>query len=160
MEEVKIKSWERQRQNLKQSIEFIENQATMAKNSLDNVQESLVQLQASHKIIDLDTQARTDILTSTDLDLKVMEKSIAISQYERLYTNDHPFMIGLRQQRDELIKKRDAVLARLDQLPEDQAMYAKLKSNLDVQQQLYILLLGKEQNLKIKFFGITSQVLN
>lgn len=158
MEEVKIKSWERQRQNLKQSIEFIENQATMAKNSLDNVQESLVQLQSSHKIIDLDTQARTDILTSTDLDLKVMEKSIAINQYEKLYTNSHPLMIGLRQQRDELIKKRDAVLARLDQLPEDQAMYAKLKSNLDVQQQLYILLLGKEQNLKIKFFGITSPV--
>ncbi len=158
MEEIRVKSWERQRQNLKQSIEFIENQTKMAKNSLNLAQESLVQLQSSRKIIDLDGQSKSDLLTSTDLDLRLMENSIAINQYSTLYTKNHPMMISLNQQRDALMKKRDSIIARLNQLPEDEANYVTLKRNLDVQQELYLLLLGKEQNLKIKFFGITSPV--
>lgn len=158
IEEVRTKSWERQRQNLKQSIEFIENQTIRAKRSMDMAQESLVAFQSANNIINLDDQAKNDLLTVTDLDLKLLDKQITIDQYKSSYTADHPLMIGLRKQSALLKAKRDAMYADLMTLPANQATFATLKNTLDVNQQLYLLLLNKEQNLKIKYSGITSPV--
>lgn len=158
IEEVRTKSWERQRQNLKQSIEFIENQTVRAKRAMDMAQESLVAFQSAHNIINLNDQAKNDLITVTDLDLKILDKQITIDQYKSLYTADHPLMIGLRKQRDLLKEKRDEMYADLMTLPSSQATFATLKNDMDVNQQLYLLLLNKEQNLKIKYSGITSPV--
>lgn len=158
IEEVRTKSWERQRQNLKQSIEFIESQTIRAKRSMDMAQESLVAFQSANNIINLDDQAKNDLLTVTDLDLKLLDKQITIDQYKSSYTADHPLMIGLRKQSALLKAKRDAMYADLMTLPANQATFATLKNTLDVNQQLYLLLLNKEQNLKIKYSGITSPV--
>lgn len=158
IEKVKTKSWERQRQNLKQSIEFIENQTARAKRVMDMAQESLVAFQSAHNISNLDDQAKNALMTVTDLDLKMLDKQITIDQYKSSYTVDHPLMIGLRKQLDLLKVKRDEMYADLMTLPANQATFATLKNNFDVNQQLYVLLLNQEQNLKIKYSGITSPV--
>jgi len=158
IEEVRTKSWERQRQNLKQSIEFIENQTQLAKKNMIAAQESLVVFQAAHNIINLDDQAKNDLLTMTDLDLKVLDKQITLDQFKSLYTANHPLIIALKSQLAQLTKKRDGMYADFIKLPLSQARFASLKNNFDVNQQLYLLLLNKEQNLKIKYAGINSPV--
>ncbi len=158
IEEVRTKSWERQRQNLKQSIEFIENQTQLAKKNMTAAQESLVAFQAAHNIINLDDQAKNDLLTMTDLDLKALDKQITLDQFKSLYTANHPLIIALKSQLAKLTKKRDAMHADFITLPLNQARFASLKNNFDVNQQLYLLLLNKGQNLKIKYAGINSPV--
>lgn len=158
IEEVRTKSWERQRQNLKQSIEFIENQTQLAKKDMTAAQESLVNFQAAHNIINLDDQARIDLSTMTDLDLKALDKQITLDQFKSLYTANHPLIIALNRQLARLNQKRDAMHADLMTLPLYQARFASLKNNFDVNQQLYLLLLNKGQNLKIKYAGINSPV--
>jgi hypothetical protein len=158
IEEVRTKSWERQRQNLKQSIEFIENQTQLAKKNMTAAQESLVAFQAAHNIINLDDQAKNDLLTMTDLDLKALDKQITLDQFKSLYTANHPLIIALKSQLAKLTKKRDAMHADFITLPLNQARFASLKNNFDVNQQLYLLLLNKGQNLKIKYAGTNSPV--
>jgi hypothetical protein len=64
----------------------------------------------------------------------------------------------LKNQLAQLKKKRDAMYADFIKLPMYQAKFASLKNNFDVNQQLFLLLLNKEQNLKLKYAGINSPV--
>lgn len=158
MEEVRIKSWERQRQNLKQSIEFLENQIKIAKLKLEKSQNELVKLQTKRSIIDLGIQAKVSFDQIASLDAQIMDKNLALQQYSKLYTPKHPLIISLLKQKSALEKKRKVALSVLDSMPKDQAEYETLKNNVEVNKQLYLSLLAKEQDLKIKFYGITSPI--
>ncbi len=158
IDEVRQKTWERQRQNIKQSIEFIDDQLALAKSNLQEAQESLVKYQAVHGVVDVDGQARNDLNQLTNIDLQLMEKQILEKQYRVLYTPNHPLMVALKREIDIIKQKRSTIEAELGQLPKEQAGFINLKRTLDVNQQLYLLLMNKEQDLKIKYAGLSSPV--
>lgn len=158
IDEVRTKSWERQRQSLKQSIEFIEEQKKVAKKNMIEAQEALVSFQDTNHIINLDEQAKNDLLEMTDLDVKALDKQITLNQFKSLYTANHPIIIALKLQLAQVVKKRDAVHADFNRLPVSQSRFATLKNTFDVNQQLYLLLLNKSQNLRIQYAGISSPI--
>lgn len=158
MDQLKQLALEQQVKVLESSINFVENQIIKVNKSLKDSQTALVSFQTVNSVINLNSQATETIHDLSATEQNIVENEIAIIQYSALYTKNHPLMISLFKRRDELASNKQDLIKRLNKFPKNESMYLYLKSNLDVNQQLYLFLLNKDQDLKIKFSSISNPV--
>ncbi|MDD3265799.1 MAG: hypothetical protein PHC75_01295 [Burkholderiales bacterium] len=158
MDELREKVFDRQRQSLKQMLNFLQQQVVLAKKSLDEAKDKLVDYQENNQILDLYIQNSTYVSAKSQIELQLLEKNIMLYQYSNQYTNSHPLIISLLKQQKLLEEKVKQLDSQLTKLPAEQAKYVTLKSDVDVAQELYTSLVNKEQVLYLKYYGITSTV--
>lgn len=143
---------------LRLSIEFVEQQMKITSKQLSASQLEMVNFQAANNVISLDNQEKAYIQELSTLEQSILDNKILINQYSKLYASEHPLMIDLYTQRDFLAKKKTDLDDKINLLPKNEAMYINLKRNLDIYQQLYLFLVNKDQDLKMKLSSLISPV--
>lgn len=152
------KTLEQQQRVLNASLAFLAKQIDVTRADLLDKQAQLVKFQDSKNVVNLDEQVKRDLAMLTDFDVKIMEKQVTIDQFKNLYAPKHPLMVALQEQKASLIVKRDTYAKDLKHMPANDALYANIKRNLDVSQQLYLYLVNKEQNLQLQYASTVSPV--
>ena len=83
------------------------------------------------------------------LDTQISELSLEETELSRLYTRDHPRYTALLSKRRKLLDEKGELAATVQSFPETQQEILRRTRNVEVNQQIYVQLLNKKQELNV-----------
>lgn len=140
------------------SLEFLQHRLPEVREKLAISEEKLNTFLQDHGSVDLglETKSVLDTLIQIEADLNAL--SIKERELARKFTPKHPSYTALVEQRRFLESERGRLNSQIGELPDTQKDAVRLKRDLEVDQQIYIQLLNKVQELDIIKAGIGGNV--
>lgn len=140
------------------SLEFLQHRLPEVREKLAVSEEKLNEFLQDNGSVDLglETKSVLDTLIQIEADLNAL--SIKETELSRKFTPKHPTYVALLEQRRLLEEERGRLNSQIGDLPDTQKEIIRLKRDLEVDQQIYIQLLNKVQELDIVKAGIGGNV--
>lgn len=140
------------------SLEFLQHRLPEVREKLAVSEEKLNEFLQDNGSIDLglETKSVLDTLVQIDADLNAL--AIKETELSRKFTKKHPTYVALLEQRKFLEAEKGRLSSQIGELPDTQKDVVRLKRDLEVDQQIYIQLLNKVQELDIIKAGIGGNV--
>lgn len=154
-----------QKQNVKRlseeaerSIQFLNIQIPSVRGELEGAEQALNNYRAQNSSLDieLETKAALDQLITIESQLNELE--LKESDISSRYKKDHPLYSALLEQRGSLVRERDRINNAVESLPATQQELLRLMRNVEVTNQIYLQLLGKQEELKVIRAGTVGNV--
>jgi tyrosine-protein kinase Etk/Wzc len=140
--------------------EFIYQRLQTTKNMLDSAQARLLAFQKENKALDLERQRDLALDAAAGLKSQLALKSVELDVKKRVYSADHPEIQRLEVEVNELKRQlsglehgngNDSYLNMpLVEIPRLTAEYADLKSDVEIQEKVYVLLTELYEEAQIK----------
>ncbi|MCD9467701.1 polysaccharide biosynthesis tyrosine autokinase [Photobacterium iliopiscarium] len=127
---------------LKQHLPKIKQQLTLAEDKLNRYRQK-------NESVDLPLEAKTTLDTMVTLETQLNQLTFKESDISQLYTKAHPAYIALLDKRKTLMKEKMRLNKRIEKLPKTQRAVLRLTRDVEVNQQIYVQLLNKVQELSI-----------
>lgn len=127
---------------LKQHLPKIKQQLTLAEDKLNRYRQE-------NESVDLGLEAKTTLDTMVTLEAQLNQLTFKESDISQLYTKEHPAYIALLDKRKTLMKEKMRLNKRIEKLPRTQRAVLRLTRDVEVNQQIYVQLLNKVQELSI-----------
>lgn len=140
------------------SLEFLDRQLPEMKAGLQSAEEKLNAYRLQSESVDLSLETASVLERVVELESKLNELSFKESEISRLYTREHPAYQTLRQQRARLLEERDQLNQQIKTLPETQQEILRLTRDVQVNQEIYVQMLNKVQELRILKAGTVGNV--
>lgn len=140
------------------SLEFLDRQLPEMKAGLQDAEEKLNAYRLQSESVDLSLETASVLERVVELESKLNELSFKESEISRLYTSEHPAYQTLRQQRARLLEERDQLNQQIKTLPETQQEILRLTRDVQVNQEIYVQMLNKVQELRILKAGTVGNV--
>lgn len=144
----------RSSEDASKSLDFLQNRLPEIRENLANSENTLNEYRQKNSSIDLslETKSYLDTLVRLDTDLNVLlSKESEISQK---FTKRHPTYISLLEQKRVLLREKEKISRQISDLPDTQKEILRLSRDLEIEQQIYIQLLKKMQELDVIKAGI------
>ncbi len=93
-----------------------------------------------------------------DLEAQLNELTFRESEISQRFTRDHPAYRSLLQKRETLLSERERLNGQVQRLPQTQREVLRMTRDVEVNQQIYIQLLNKVQELNILKAGTIGNV--
>lgn len=140
------------------SLEFLQHRLPEVREKLAESEEKLNAFLQDNGSVDLglETKSVLDTLIQIEADLNAL--AIKETELSRKFTKKHPTYVALLEQRRFLEAERGRLNSQIGDLPDTQKDAVRLKRDLEVDQQIYIQLLNKVQELDIIKAGIGGNV--
>lgn len=131
------------------SLEFLTLQLPEIKQRLSESENSLNEFRLKNESIDLSLEAKSalDVLVQLEADLN--ELTLKESEISQKFTRNHPAYVALIDKRKVLHEEKERLNKQVERLPNTQKEIIRLTRDLEVNQQIYIQLLNKMQELEI-----------
>ncbi|MCM0147580.1 polysaccharide biosynthesis tyrosine autokinase [Photobacterium galatheae] len=131
------------------SLEFLRGHLPDVKAHLNHAEDELNRFRQANDSIDLGLEAKSTLDVMVTLESQLNELTFKESEISQRFTKEHPAYISLLDKRKTLLKERDRLNQQVQKLPKTQREVLRLTRDVEVNQQIYVQLLNKVQELNI-----------
>lgn len=131
------------------SLDFLKEQLPLVREKLDEAENRLNQFRQKNESVDLSLEAKSVLDNTVALETQINELTFKEAEISKLYTRDHPAYRTLLEKKALLLKERDKLNARIGNMPKTQQEILSLTRDVQSGQEVYMLLLNKQQELNI-----------
>ncbi|NVC64588.1 polysaccharide biosynthesis tyrosine autokinase [Vibrio sp. 05-20-BW147] len=153
-----LQNVERNSAEAEKSLSFLKGHLPDIKNSLTTAEDSLNRFRQENESIDLGLEAKATLDVMVKLEAQLNELTFKESEISQRFTKDHPSYLSLLDKRTTLLKERERLNQQVQKLPKTQREVLRLTRDVEVNQQIYIQLLNKVQELSIIKAGTVGNV--
>ncbi|GAL37563.1 tyrosine-protein kinase Wzc [Vibrio maritimus] len=139
----------RQSAEAEKSLTFLQNQLPNIKKNLTNSEDVLNNYRLENGSVDLSLEASTTLQGMIALEAQLNELTFKESEISQRFTPDHPSYLALLDKRDTLLNEKVRLEKQIQKLPLTQREVLRLTRDVEVNQQIYLQLLNKTQELQI-----------
>ncbi|WP_408900368.1 polysaccharide biosynthesis tyrosine autokinase [Photobacterium piscicola] len=131
------------------SLAFLEGRLPAIKVELTTAENKLNQYREANQSVNIELQAKSSLDELVALTGQINELSFQEADISRSYTKSHPLYKALIEKRNDLLAQKNRLTRKIDQMPETQREIIRLTRHVDVNQQTYMQILNKIQELNI-----------
>lgn len=140
------------------SLSFLQDHLPNIKKELSASEDSLNIFRQENESINLSMEAQSALTVMVSLEAQLNELTFKESEIGKRFTKDHPTYKALLDKRTVLLAKRNELNEDVKQLPKTQRDVLRKKRDVEVNQQIYLQLLNKVQELNILKAGTVGNV--
>ena len=140
------------------SLAFLQQQLPSIKEKLILSENNLNNLRAERKSVDLSLEARAALDGMVKLEAQLNQLTFKESDISQRFTKDHPAYKSLLDKRKVLLGEKVRFNNQVKELPKTQREVLRLQRDVELNQQIYIQLLNKSQELNILKAGTVGNV--
>ncbi|CAH7459216.1 protein-tyrosine kinase Wzc [Vibrio chagasii] len=140
------------------SLQFLESHLPGIKSELTGYEDTLNNYRQKNESIDLGLEAQSTLKVMVGLEAQLNELTFKESEVSQKFTKDHPTYRALLDKRDVLLKEKERLNKQVQKLPKTQREVLRMTRDVEVNQQIYIQLLNKVQELSIIKAGTVGNV--
>lgn len=149
---------ERRSAEPQQSLAFLNEQLPEVRADLESAENRLAKFREKNQTIDLTIETESVLEKMVALDQRLSELELKRAELRRIYTNDHPLVQTLNEQRDQLQGEKKDLEAQSTNLPDVQQDLLRYMREVEVTTQLYTYMLNKVQELRVVEAGTVGNV--
>ncbi|MGL0938963.1 polysaccharide biosynthesis tyrosine autokinase [Vibrio vulnificus] len=153
-----LQNVERNSAEAEKSLTFLKGHLPDIKTSLTTAEDTLNRFRQDNESIDLGLEAKSTLDVMVKLEAQLNELTFKESEISQRFTKDHPAYISLLDKRETLLKERERLNLQVQKLPKTQREVLRMTRDVEVNQQIYIQLLNKVQELSIIKAGTVGNV--
>ncbi|GHA38997.1 polysaccharide biosynthesis tyrosine autokinase [Photobacterium aphoticum] len=131
------------------SLSFLRSHLPDIKAQLTVSEDLLNQFRQDNESIDLGLEAKSTLDVMVKIEAQLNELTFKESEISQRFTKEHPAYIALLDKRQTLLGERERFNKQVQQLPKTQREVLRLTRDVEVNQQIYVQLLNKVQELNI-----------
>jgi len=140
------------------SLEFLKGHLPGIKSKLTMFEDELNNYRQENESIDLGLEAQSTLKVMVELEAQLNELTFKESEVSQRFTKDHPAYKSLLDKRETLLKEKERLNLQVQKLPATQREVLRMTRDVEVNQQIYIQLLNKVQELNIIRAGTVGNV--
>ncbi|MEZ8612195.1 MULTISPECIES: polysaccharide biosynthesis tyrosine autokinase [unclassified Vibrio] len=140
------------------SLQFLESHLPGIKSELTGYEDTLNNYRQKNESIDLGLEAQSTLKVMVELEAQLNELTFKESDISQRFTKDHPAYKSLIDKRKTLLGERERLNKQVQKLPKTQREVLRMTRDVEVNQQIYIQLLNKVQELSIIKAGTVGNV--
>lgn len=141
-----------------QSIQFLKEKLPQLKEKLVDSENKLNAYRKKRESVDLTMEAESTLKVMVNLDAQLNELTFKEAEISQKYTKDHPAYKALLDKRQTLLEQKAKINKRIENLPETQKEILSLQRDVEVNQQIYVQLLNKIEELSVVKAGTVGNV--
>ncbi|OED56341.1 tyrosine-protein kinase [Aliivibrio fischeri] len=141
-----------------QSLEFLQAQLPAIKDKLTISENVLNDFRLERKSVDLSLEARSALDVLVKLEAQLNELTFKESEISQRFTKDHPAYKSLIDKRKVLLAEKERLNGQVQKLPKTQREVLRMQRDVELNQEIYIQLLNKTQELNIVKAGTVGNV--
>ncbi|EOB4258172.1 polysaccharide biosynthesis tyrosine autokinase [Vibrio vulnificus] len=153
-----LQNVERNSAEAEKSLTFLKGHLPDIKNTLTTAEDTLNRFRQDNESIDLGLEAKSTLDVMVKLEAQLNELTFKESEISQRFTKDHPAYRSLLDKRETLLKERERLNRQVQKLPKTQREVLRMTRDVEVNQQIYIQLLNKVQELSIIKAGTVGNV--
>lgn len=131
------------------SLEFLQKKLPEVKSDLTRYENTLNQYRQDNDSIDLSLEAQSTLKVLVDIEAQLNELTFKESEISQRYTKEHPAYIAILEKRKTLEEQKTRLEGQIKKLPETQREILRFTRDVEVNQEIYLQLLNKSQELSI-----------
>ncbi|MGF1726751.1 polysaccharide biosynthesis tyrosine autokinase [Photobacterium nomapromontoriensis] len=131
------------------SLQFLRSHLPEIKAQLTVAEDLLNKFRQENESIDLGLEAKSTLDVMVKLEAQLNELTFKESEISQRFTKEHPAYIALLDKRQTLLGERERFNKQVQKLPKTQREVLRLTRDVEVNQQIYVQLLNKVQELNI-----------
>lgn len=140
------------------SLAFLESHLPGIKSELTGYEDVLNNYRQANDSIDLGLEAQSTLKVMVELEAQLNELTFKESDISQRFTKDHPAYKSLIDKRKTLLGEKERLNKQVQKLPKTQREVLRMTRDVEVNQQIYIQLLNKVQELSIIKAGTVGNV--
>ena len=140
------------------SLAFLESHLPGIKSELTGYEDVLNNYRQANDSIDLGLEAQSTLKVMVELEAQLNELTFKESEISQRFTKDHPVYKSLLDKRKTLLGEKERLNKQVQKLPKTQREVLRMTRDVEVNQQIYIQLLNKVQELSIIKAGTVGNV--
>lgn len=140
------------------SLEFLEQQLPEIRDNLEKAEQILNNYRLDSGSVDLTTETQQVLARLVALEAKENELLLQEKELGRLYTREHPAFRTLIQQQQAVRDEKARLNEQVKSLPETQQEILRMTRDVHVNQEIYVQMLNKTQELKVVRAGTVGNV--
>ncbi|WP_045494007.1 polysaccharide biosynthesis tyrosine autokinase [Vibrio hyugaensis] len=141
-----------------QSLNFLKDHLPEIKDKLNGSEDVLNRFRQENESIDLNLEAQSTLKVMVALEAQLNELTFKESEISQKFTQDHPAYKSLLDKRQTLLQEKERLSRQVQKLPKTQREVLRMTRDVQVNQQIYIQLLNKVQELNIIKAGTVGNV--
>lgn len=149
---------QRTAEEAERSLEFLEEQLPEIRDELNQAEDQLNEYRLEAESVDLTQETRSMLERLVELEARLNELRMRESEISRRYTREHPAYRTLIDQRRELEEEKERLEERARKLPEKQQQIFRLRRDVDLNQEIYLQLVNRAQELRVMRAGTVGNV--
>jgi tyrosine-protein kinase Etk/Wzc len=149
---------ERKSAEASNALEFLESQLPVVKENLAAAESALNAFQVGTGSVDISKATQTVLDRAVVIERTLSELEMQRSELLQRFTASHPSVAALNEKMAKLRSERNAINARMRDIPEAEIDSARLLRDVKVNNELYTLLLNKAQELRVVKSGTVGNV--
>ncbi|EMA8959956.1 polysaccharide biosynthesis tyrosine autokinase [Vibrio fluvialis] len=140
------------------SLSFLKSHLPDIKVSLTTAEDVLNAFRQKNDSIDLGLEAQSTLKVMVELEAQLNELTFKESEISQRFTKDHPAYRSLLDKRATLLKEKERLNQQIQKMPKTQREVLRMTRDVEVNQQIYVQLLNKIQELSIVQAGTVGNV--
>ncbi|HEJ9094098.1 TPA: polysaccharide biosynthesis tyrosine autokinase [Serratia odorifera] len=149
---------DRKTEEAQRMLAFLAEQLPQTQAALTNAENQLNQFRQQNDSVDLSLEAKSVLDTQVQLEAQLNELTFKESEISKLYTRAHPAYRALLEKRATLEEEKARLGKQVQALPKTQQEILRLTRDVQVDQQVYIQLMNKQQELSISKAGTVGNI--
>ena len=149
---------ERQSAEADRQLAFLEEQIPRVGERLSASETNLNSYRAQRDSVDLDFQTETMLNKLVALENQLSDIEFQRVELERRFTSNHPTYLALMDKKQQLEDNKAKLESRITDLPETQQEILRLERAARVNQEIYVQLLNKQQEMRLVQAGTVGNV--
>ncbi|WP_371185700.1 polysaccharide biosynthesis tyrosine autokinase [Thalassotalea maritima] len=139
----------RMSQEVEKSIAFLNSELPKIDAKQANAEEALNQFRLQNDSVDLTLETESVLEQLVEIDTKIHELAFLEVDVAQKYTKAHPRYVSLLTKKADLEQQKDTLNASIKDLPKAQQTILRMARDVEVNQQIYLALLNKVQELNV-----------
>ncbi|CAE1147088.1 polysaccharide biosynthesis tyrosine autokinase [Serratia sp. Tan611] len=149
---------DRKTEEAQRMLAFLARQLPQTQSSLNQAENRLNQFRRQNDSVDLSLEAKSVLDTLVQLEAQLNELTFKESEISKLYTRAHPAYRALLEKRATLEQEKKRLGKQVQKLPKTQQEVLRLTRDVQVDQQVYMQLMNKQQELSISKAGTVGNI--
>lgn len=135
------------------TIRFMETQIPDLRKKLEDAEAAFNEFRVEYGTIDVGQEASILVSEKARIDTQLSELRLKKAELTTYYTEEHPLVVQIDDQIDELQNRAAEIESRVQQLPEVQREFLQLSEDVGINREIYLNLLKNYQQLQIAQAG-------
>ncbi|AVV35232.1 tyrosine-protein kinase [Halomonas sp. SF2003] len=153
-----LQNVQRQAAEAQKSLTFLEEQAPKVRKELQEAEDALNAYRSKKESVDLPMETQSILARSVELEKQLNELSFTEKELKRRFTTSHPQYQALMEKKVQISREKGQLEQQVEKLPETQQQILRMRRDVEVNQEVYVQLLNKIQEMRIAKAGTVGNV--
>ncbi|HAT4999877.1 tyrosine-protein kinase Wzc [Serratia marcescens] len=144
-----LQNVERKSEEAGKSLSFLKEQIPDVRAKLDSSEDLLNKYRQKNDSVDLSLETKAVLDSIVSVETQLNESTFKEAEISKLYTKQHPAYKALLEKRQTLEDERNKLNKRIATMPKTQQEILRLTRDVQVEQEIFMQLLNKEQELSV-----------